>query len=35
VLDAARTAFAAHGYEKTSTRAIARAAGVDVAQLHH
>jgi AcrR family transcriptional regulator len=35
VLDAARTAFAAHGYEKTSTRAIARAAGVDVALLHH
>jgi AcrR family transcriptional regulator len=35
VLDAARTEFAAHGYEKTSMRGIARAAGVDAALLHH
>ena len=35
VLDAARAEFAAHGYEKTSMRAIARAAGVDAALIHH
>lgn len=35
VLDAARSEFAAHGYEKTSMRGIARAAGVDAALLHH
>ena len=35
VLDAARAEFAAHGYEKTSMRGIARAAGVDAALLHH
>ena len=35
VLDAARGEFAARGYEKTSMRAIARAAGVDAALLHH
>ena len=35
VLDAARTEFAAHGYEKTSMRGIARTAGVDAALLHH
>ncbi|MGI8446450.1 MAG: TetR family transcriptional regulator [Streptosporangiaceae bacterium] len=35
ILDAARAEFAAHGYEKTSMRAIARAAGVDAALLHH
>jgi len=35
VLDAARAEFAAHGYEKTSMRGIARTAGVDAALLHH
>jgi AcrR family transcriptional regulator len=35
VLDAARAEFAAHGYEKTSMRGIARAAGVDAALIHH
>lgn len=35
VLDAARGEFAAHGYEKSSMRGIARAAGVDAALLHH
>jgi AcrR family transcriptional regulator len=35
VLAAARTEFAARGYQKASMRAIARAAGVDAALLHH
>ncbi|MGW4647803.1 TetR/AcrR family transcriptional regulator [Kitasatospora sp. NPDC004289] len=35
VLEAARAEFAARGYEKASMRAIARAAGVDAALLHH
>ncbi|MEY9965067.1 AcrR family transcriptional regulator [Streptacidiphilus sp. MAP12-16] len=35
VLAAARAEFAARGYEKTSMRGIARAAGVDPALLHH
>lgn len=35
ILAAARTAFAAHGYDRTSVRGIARAAGVDQALVHH
>lgn len=35
VLDAARSEFAASGYEAASVRAIARAAGVDPALVHH
>ncbi|WP_354644947.1 TetR family transcriptional regulator [Kitasatospora camelliae] len=35
VLEAARGEFAARGYQKASMRAIARAAGVDPALLHH
>ena len=35
ILDAARTEFAAHGYENTSMRAIARSAEVNSALLHH
>ncbi|MFJ5232833.1 TetR family transcriptional regulator [Kitasatospora sp. NPDC088391] len=35
VLGAARAEFAARGYQKASMRAIARAAGVDAALLHH
>ncbi|MFI6445423.1 TetR family transcriptional regulator [Kitasatospora sp. NPDC050543] len=35
VLEAARAEFAARGYEKAGMRAIARAAGVDAALLHH
>jgi AcrR family transcriptional regulator len=35
VLDAARTEFAAVGYEQASVRAIARTAGVDPALVHH
>jgi AcrR family transcriptional regulator len=35
VLAAARAEFAAHGYEKTTMRGIARSAGVDSALLHH
>ncbi|MEZ0066978.1 AcrR family transcriptional regulator [Streptacidiphilus sp. MAP12-20] len=35
VLEAARTEFAARGYEKASMRGIARLAGVDAALLHH
>lgn len=31
ILDAARTSFARHGYEATTMRAVAQAAGVDVA----
>ncbi|MEV5600427.1 TetR family transcriptional regulator [Streptomyces sp. NPDC052299] len=35
ILEAARTEFAERGYDKTSVRAIARAAGVDPALVHH
>src|SRR5882757_6054613 len=35
ILGAARTEFAARGYENTSMRAIARSAGVNSALLHH
>ncbi|WP_345649766.1 TetR family transcriptional regulator [Streptomyces tremellae] len=35
ILDAARAEFAAHGYDGTSVRGIARAAGVDPALVHH
>ncbi|MDQ2624160.1 MAG: TetR family transcriptional regulator [Actinomycetota bacterium] len=35
ILDAARAEFTAHGYEKTSGRAVARAAGVDPALVRH
>ncbi len=35
ILVAARDAFAAHGYEKATIRAIARDAGVDPALVHH
>jgi AcrR family transcriptional regulator len=35
ILDAAREAFAAQGYEKATIRGIARAAGVDPALVHH
>ncbi|MBS2963770.1 TetR family transcriptional regulator [Actinocrinis puniceicyclus] len=35
ILDAARAEFAARGYENTSMRAIARAAAVNPALLHH
>jgi AcrR family transcriptional regulator len=35
ILDAARTAFANHGYEGASLRGIARDAGVDPALIHH
>ncbi len=35
ILGAARSAFAAHGYAGTSIRAIAAAAGVDAALVHH
>jgi AcrR family transcriptional regulator len=35
ILDAARTEFAAHGYESTSMRAVARAAEVNSALVHH
>ncbi|MDQ1045437.1 TetR family transcriptional regulator [Streptomyces sp. V4I2] len=35
ILDAARTAFAEHGYEGTTLRAIACAAGVDASLIHH
>ncbi|GAA2773893.1 TetR family transcriptional regulator [Kitasatospora cinereorecta] len=35
VLAAARAEFGARGYQKASMRAIARAAGVDAALLHH
>ena len=35
ILEAARDAFAAHGYEKATIRAIAREAGVDPALVHH
>ncbi|MCX5207446.1 TetR family transcriptional regulator [Streptomyces sp. NBC_00237] len=35
ILDAARAEFAERGYDKTSVRGIARAAGVDSALVHH
>ncbi|WP_338699015.1 TetR family transcriptional regulator [Streptomyces sp. Q6] len=35
ILDAAREEFAARGYDKTSVRGIAKAAGVDPALVHH
>ncbi len=35
ILDAARAAFAARGYDAVSLRAIAREAGVDPALVHH
>ena len=35
ILDAAREEFAERGYEKTSVRGIAKAAGVDSALVHH
>ncbi|MFF9569510.1 TetR family transcriptional regulator [Streptomyces sp. NPDC014685] len=35
ILDAARTEFAERGYDKTSIRGVARAAGVDAALVHH
>jgi AcrR family transcriptional regulator len=35
ILEAARTAFAAGGYESTTIRGIATAAGVDPALVHH
>ena len=35
ILDAARSSFAAHGYAGTTIRAVASAAGVDAALVHH
>ncbi|MFF2999694.1 TetR family transcriptional regulator [Streptomyces sp. NPDC057950] len=35
ILDAARAEFSERGYEKTSVRGIAKAAGVDSALVHH
>jgi AcrR family transcriptional regulator len=35
ILEAARTEFAEHGYDKTSIRGIAKKAGVDAALVHH
>lgn len=35
ILEAARTEFAERGYDRTSIRGIARAAGVDAALVHH
>lgn len=35
ILDAARRQFAEHGFEGTSLRQVARAAGVDPALIHH
>lgn len=35
ILDAAREEFSARGYEKTTVRGIAKAAGVDSALVHH
>ncbi|MEU8629902.1 TetR family transcriptional regulator [Streptomyces sp. NPDC048669] len=35
ILEAARTEFAERGYDKTSVRGIAKAAGVDAALVHH
>ncbi|MCE1179769.1 MAG: TetR family transcriptional regulator [Micrococcales bacterium] len=35
IVEVARTEFAAHGYDRTSLRGVARAAGVDPALVHH
>ncbi|GAA2941261.1 TetR family transcriptional regulator [Streptomyces enissocaesilis] len=35
ILQAARDAFSEHGYDRTSMRGIAKAAGVDAALVHH
>jgi AcrR family transcriptional regulator len=35
ILDAARSEFSRHGYEGTTMRAVAQAAGVDAALIHH
>jgi AcrR family transcriptional regulator len=35
IVEAARETFASHGYEGASLRAVARAAGVDAALVHH
>ncbi|MER5770190.1 TetR/AcrR family transcriptional regulator [Streptomyces sp. NPDC001985] len=35
ILEAARTEFAERGYDKTTMRGVARAAGVDAALVHH
>ncbi len=35
IIEAARAVFASEGYEATSSRSIARAAGVDPALIHH
>jgi AcrR family transcriptional regulator len=35
IIEAAKAEFAAHGYDRTSLRAVARAAGVDAALVHH
>lgn len=35
IVEAARREFGAHGYDRTSMRAVARAAGVDPALIHH
>lgn len=35
ILEAARTEFSERGYDKTSVRGIAKAAGVDAALVHH
>jgi AcrR family transcriptional regulator len=35
IIAAAKETFAAHGYDGTSLRAVARAAGVDAALVHH
>ncbi len=35
ILAAARTAFSEHGYQRTTIRAVAAAAGVDSALVHH
>ncbi|MGI8613064.1 MAG: TetR family transcriptional regulator [Nocardioidaceae bacterium] len=35
IVEAARRSFAEHGYDRTSMRAVARAAGVDPALVHH
>ncbi|MFI2783567.1 TetR/AcrR family transcriptional regulator [Streptomyces sp. ALB3] len=35
ILEAARTEFAGRGYDRTTVRGIARAAGVDAALVHH
>ena len=35
IITAARQAFAANGFDRTSLRSIARSAGVDPALIHH